>query len=64
MGICFPGVAATPVIKSLVMNVLITTDHWHDGMWSMGSRSKWIGIKTIGIWLSLSTTSEKKIKAI
>ena len=43
-------------MKSLVINVLITTDRWHDGMWSMGSRSKWIGIKTIGIWLSLATT--------
>ena len=39
-GMCFPGVAGTPVMKSLVINVLITTDRWHDGMWSIGSRSK------------------------
>lgn len=38
-------------MKSFVINVLITTDRWHDGMWSIGSRSKWTGINTMGIWL-------------
>lgn len=46
-----PGKAGTPVMKSDVMNVRMTTECWHDGTReSRGSRSKCIGVKTIGIW--------------
>ena len=59
-GISFPGVAGIPVMKSFVMNVLMTTDRWQGGVWSTGSRSKWTGIRTIGIWLIWFIKPERK----
>ena len=50
-GISLPIVAGIPVIKSLVMKVLMTTDRWHDGTRDNGSRSKCTGMRTTGIWL-------------
>ena len=52
-----PGMAGTPVMKSCVTKVLITTDLWNEVTFSMGLRSKWIGIKTKGIWLNLPLAS-------
>ena len=40
MGRCLPGVAGIPVMKSLVINVLITIERWLAGRWRLGSRSK------------------------
>ena len=47
------GVAAIPVMKSLVINVLITIDLWHEGLFLTGSLSKWTGMMMTGIWLRL-----------
>ena len=52
-----PGTAGTPVIKSWVMKVRITTDLWNEVTFSMGLLSKWIGISTRGIWLNLLLAS-------
>lgn len=43
------GVAGMPVIKSWVINVLITADLWHDGFLDTTSLSKCIGIRIMGI---------------
>lgn len=50
-GTSLPGVAAMPVMKSLVMKGLMTTDRWHEGCFWRGSRSKCSGVRMIGIWL-------------
>ena len=49
-GMCLPGMAATPVMKSDVMNGLSTTDRWHEGVCCRGSRLKWMGMRITGIW--------------
>ena len=48
--------AGTPVIKSCVQNVLMTTDRWKEVVLSMWLLSKWIGIKTSGIWLNFEAS--------
>ena len=49
VGSCLPGVAGMPVIKSFVTKVRITIERWLEGRCRLGSRSKWIGMDTIGI---------------
>lgn len=49
-GMCLPGMAAMPVMKSDVMNGLSTTDRWHEGVCCRGSRLKWMGMRITGIW--------------
>ena len=49
---CRPGWAAWPVMKSFVTKVRIATECWQEGTWCCGSRSKWTGSNTNGIWLS------------
>lgn len=44
-----PGIAGTPVIKSLVKNGLNTIDRLHEGVRFVGSLSKCTGIRTTGI---------------
>ena len=48
-----PGVAGIPVIKSAVMKVRMTMERWQEGVTGRcwGSRSKCMGMSTIGIWL-------------
>ena len=50
-GISWPEAADTPVMKSLVIMVQITTDLWHKGYFWSGSQSKCKGVKITGIWL-------------
>ena len=60
-GMSWPGIAATPVMKSEVIKVRITIDLWQDG-WILFSttRSKCMGTKTMGIWLMQDNMSTKK----
>lgn len=44
----FPGRAALPVMKSSVLNGLITTDLCIEGSLSIALRPKWTGISTYG----------------
>lgn len=50
-GMWLPGVAGTPVMKSLVIKVRITTERRQDGCFCSGSRSKCRGVRMMGIWL-------------
>ena len=51
-------------MKSEVMNVLMTTERWQEGTTGRcwGSRSKWMGINTTGIWLIIASAPERPAK--
>lgn len=57
MGMCTPGIAGTPVMKSWVINGRSTIDLWQEGALSAASRSKCRGKRTTGIWETLDITS-------
>jgi len=70
-GSCLPGWAGTPVMKSEVRKVRMTTERWQDGVFPVTGRSKWIGMSTTGIWLrqrrapaSFSTYGKNQVQSV